>query len=211
MWTAAIGLSIVLAVLAWRYARTNARHRPIAALVTFSVADNVLRQALTLANAPAYAAAHGAPLTGWARAAFHADELLVLGWPAGLAGVAALVLLEEPHRRRAAAAAGGVWGLAALGLALAYPGVRGALLGRCYLAADLVALAAVVACGVSWWRRRLRPSLIEGSVLVLCAVELGAVVQWAPFGVTGWVWQITMYFMGYGTLAVLHGGELCST
>jgi len=211
MWTAAIGLSILLAALAWRYAHIHPRHRPTAAFITAILAVNIARRVLALANAPAYAAAHGAPLTGWARANFHLDELLQLAWPSGLAGVAALVLLEEPHRRRAAAAAGGAWGLAALGLALAYPGVRGAVLGRCYLAAELVAVAAVVACGVSWWQRRLRPSLIEGSVLVLCAVELGAVVQWAPFGPMGRVWQLTTYFIGYGALAVLHGGELCSS
>lgn len=119
------------------------------------------------------------------------------------------MLLEEPHRRRAAVAAGGAWGLAAVGLALTYPLTRGAVLGRCYLGAELVALATMLACGVTWGRRRAHPSLVEGSILVLIAIELTALAQWSPFG-RGWAWQLTGYFLGYVVLVVLHGVELWS-
>ena len=203
MWFSTLVLELVLAMLAWRYAATCPRHRPAAVLLSVEVAANVVRQALALLNAPAYAAAHGAPLTGLGRAFFHTDEALFLAWPFGLAAVAALVFLEEPHRRRVAALVGSMWGLSAL----AYPMIRGPLLGRVYLAVELTSLATILASGWSWWQRWERPSLVEGSVIILGAVELGAVIQWSPFG-KGWDAQVTSYLVGYATLILFHGGEL---
>jgi len=207
LWAASIALQMALAALAWRYASAHPRHRAAAALLSWMVVRAVLGQVLAIVNAPAYVAAQGAPLTGWPRAVFHLDELLQLSWPAGLAAVACLVLLEEPHRRRAAAAAGASWALAWLVLVLGYPTIRRALLGRVYLALELVALATVITAAVSWWRRRPEPSLVEGSVGVLWVSGFVALLRWSPFN--GWDWQLTAYLLGYGTLAVLHGGEVC--
>jgi len=38
-------------------------------------------------------------------------------------------------------------------------------------------------------------------------VEIGAAIGWSPFG-KGWEWQATTYFVGYGALTFVHGGEL---
>jgi hypothetical protein len=197
----------VLVALVWRSAALEPRHRPVAAVVVGNLIADVVRRGLALLNAPAYAAAHGAPLTGLGRALFHADEALFLAWPFGLAALAALVFLEEPHRRRVAALVGSMWGLSSLALALAYPMFRGPALGRVYLAVELTSLAAIIASGWSWWQRWEKPSLVEGSVIILGTVELGAVIQWSPFG-KGWDAQVTSYLVGYATLILFHGGEL---
>jgi hypothetical protein len=205
----AMGLSLALCGLAWQYASASARHRPVALFLSAQLLADVVRRVLAILNAPAYVRAAGAPLTGLGRLNFHVDELLQLTWPASLAAVAALVWLEEPARRRVGIACGLAWALAGSALILGYPTIRRAVLGRCYLAAELVGLATVIVCGVSWWRRREEPSLIDGSIMVLGGIELAALVRWSPFG-AGWDWQATAYCMGYGVLAVLHGGELWS-
>ena len=192
MWPFSIALSMLLAVLAWRFTGLHTRHRPAAVFITLGLVADVVGQAMIawVINPARAQRPVGAPLVGIARAAFHIDEVCVLAWPFGLAAVAALVVLEEPHRRRVTALVGSMWGLSALALALAYPMIRGPLLGRVYLAVELTSLATIVASGWSWWQRWEKPSLVEGSVIILGAVELGAVIQWSPFG-KGWDAQVT--------------------
>jgi hypothetical protein len=207
LWTATVGLMMVVAALAARYAVDRPRHRPFVALLAVTIFSTLVRQGIATLNEPAYAAAHGAPLEGIARLRFHVGQLLFLSWPLGLALVAVLVFLEPPQRRRIAALCAALWPLSALCLALTYPTVRQALLGRVYLTAELLSLAAVLAAGVAWWRRREEPSLVEGSVGVLFCVALVGTLRWSPFR-QGWDWQATSYICGYAALTFLHMGEL---
>jgi hypothetical protein len=207
MWTATIGLAMLLAPLAWRYASANVRHRPVAALLTLNVTLAVIRRALAILNEPAYAAAHGTPLTGLARLNFHLDEALFLAWPCGFAIVSALVFLPDSARRWASVCGVVIWVLGGLTLALGYPAIRGPVLGRVYLAAELAAILSLLACGAAWWRRREMPSLVEGSMMVLGAIEITVIIGWGPFG-KGWEWQAIAYLLGYAVLAFLHGGEV---
>lgn len=83
---------------------------------------------------------------------------------------------------------------------------RRLLLSRCYLAAELLALAVVAAAGVAWWSRREPPTITEGSVLVLACVELGAVVAYQN-PVLGWSVAQVFGVVAYATLTALHLGE----
>ena len=207
MWMAGIVACFVAAALAWRCAAMHPRHRPIALFLFSQLAADVARRALALLNAPAYAAAAGAPLEGWARIRFHGDELLHLSWPAGLVATSALVFLDGPWRRRVAALAGLAGALGAVALALAYPAVRRDRLATVYALGDLVAVATVVALALPWIRRRLWPSIAELSILILLALELVALLRWSPFHL-GWDWQARAYTTAYLVLAALFGGEL---
>lgn len=207
MWIAAIGLMMALAALAWRYAGARAPHRAVAALLTLDLLTSVVRQGLALLNAPAYEAAHGAPLVGAARLNFHLDEALYLTGPAGLAAVAAVVFLEESARKRAVRVVVGTWILVSAVLAASYPVIRRDLLARVYLVVELVTIATVGAAWWSAWRRRVMPSLVEGSVMVLAATKFGAALYWSPFA-RGWDWQMIANMTGYSALLVLHCGEV---
>jgi hypothetical protein len=203
-----VSVSALLVALAWQYAGTWPRHRPVAVFLSVALAADLVHWALgAFVLQPARAMLGTAPYGGIARAAFHVQQGTVLAWPFGLAALAAWVFLEEPLRRHGAVLAGALWTLSSLGLALAYPAIRGDVLGRAYLAVELAALAAVIATGVGWWQRVERPSLVEGTVIILGAVELGAILQWSPF-VRGWEPQVIAYFVAYGALIFVHMGEL---
>ena len=60
---------------------------------------------------------------------------------------------------------------------------------------------------ISWSARRVRPTLTEGTVLVLGLIEIGHVLAWTdPF--RGWDLPTGLYLVAYGALAVVHAGEL---
>lgn len=199
-----VALAGVLSVLAWRVAWERREHRPIAWFVTANlVADLALWLLTTRVLVPAREALGGAPFFGWARVAFHANQLAVLVWPAGIAATSAATLAQ----RRA-------WPvsvcLAAVSvvLALAYPTVRGALLGRVYFGLELAALFLAVGLAVVWWCRRDEPTFTTDSCGVLVLAQVGVAIHWSPFD-KGWDWQATTIIGAYMVLTFLHAGELC--
>jgi hypothetical protein len=204
MWSAAVLVKAAAAALAWRSGRDRPGHRPVGLLLSVGVVADLVRRAISVLALEPFRAANGAaPFAGSARLAFHLEQVLFLAWPAGLVAVALVTLA---HRRPWGAFAAQL--AANLGLAAAYPAIRGAMLAKAYLGLELVALAAVVGAGLVWWSRRERPSLTEGSTLLLGFVEFGAIIAYRqPFG-AGWAWAQVIYFIAFGTLVVLHLGEL---
>jgi hypothetical protein len=184
-------------------ARNRALHRAVALLLAGGVVADLARHALAVGVLAPARALGNTPFTGAARVAFHLEQTLFLAWPAGLAAIGLVVLAG---RRPWPAVAGHA--LATVGLALTYPAFRGPALASVYLSLELVALGAFAAAALAWWGRRERPSLTEGSVLLLGFVELGAVVAYRqPFG-AGWEWAQVIYLVAFSTLIGLHLGEL---
>lgn len=203
MWIFSIVLSGVLAALAWQVARVRPRHGAVASLVTLGLVADVVRRALALfVFDPARATFGRAAFAGSTRALFHLDEALFMAWPFGLAALGAVVFLERPRRVLMAVAV--TYGASVTALAVGYPALRGAALARAYTAAELAALAVVAASGAAWWRRRERPDLTVGSVMVIAGIDFGSVFAWR----TGWDFAVVLYAVSCGALIFLHLGEL---
>lgn len=118
--------------------------------------------------------------------------------------VARAVARGERHRGRVVGFVAALWGLTTLAVAVAYPVVRRAVWGRCYLAIELAAVASMVGMAWGWWPRRRAATLTEGTLLVWIPVEAVALVQWEPFAGIGWAWQGVVYLVGFGALVYLH-------
>lgn len=202
-------LEVALAVLAWWIARARRAHRPVAVVVSAALAADLVHWALAaLVLAPARVALGVAPYAGWSRLAFHAQQACFLAWPALLAGLGAVVFLDERAARRGVRAIAVIYGAAVLVLAIAYPSVRGLALARAYVGAELAGLFAVVGAGVVWWRRREAATLTEGTVMTLGAFHVGAVVAArAPWG-AGWDFAVIVLAFTYGALILVHLSEL---
>ncbi|WP_437800190.1 hypothetical protein [Sorangium sp. So ce693] len=145
-------LSALATVLACVVARHRPEHRPIALLLGYGFASDVVRRVIRLGVlAPARAEVAGAPFTGWVRFAFHIESALFVGWMAGVAALAVFIF----GRRRP-------WGVLAVYvvvvavLAAGYPTFRGELLGKAYLALELAALCTSVGCLLLWFLGRER-------------------------------------------------------
>jgi hypothetical protein len=140
-------ISALATVLACVVARHRPEHRPIALLLGYGLASDVVRRVIRLGVlAPARAELAGAPFTGWARIAFHGEVALFVGW---MAGVAALAVFVFGRRRPWGVLA--VYVVAVAVLAAGYPTFRGELLGKAYLALELAALCTSVGCLLLWF------------------------------------------------------------
>lgn len=91
-------------------------------------------------------ARHPRPFVGWARAAFHAEQSLFIGWPFGLAALLA-VLFRRPDAREwpRLATYSTAWATTCALLASRYPELRGASLGETYGQIEAALLCAAVA------------------------------------------------------------------
>lgn len=117
-----------------------------------------------------------------------------------------------PCLKRRPWAVGAVWALVSIALTVGYPTLRGAVLARCYTAAELGSLLIGVGCFASWLpRRRERlPGLHTTVVTLLLAVGLGGLVvgPWR-FGIFDqWVLAQIAYAIVYAVIFVLEGGFL---
>ncbi|MFT3765461.1 MAG: hypothetical protein QM820_08105 [Minicystis sp.] len=201
----AFALHVGAAVLAGVGARGRAEHRPFALFLgAMAIAAAVRWVLLTWWVVPFQATFPDVPLTGGALLAAHADTALFLAWPAGIAATAVAVYL----RRRPWIVAG-AWAVAAIAIAAAYPSTRGDVLRRCYLAAELVALAVSFGAIGTWARLRESVTLTRACVLLLVLFEMSTLLgPWLgdPFS-TWWKAQI-LYAMLYGGLIAIQGGSL---
>lgn len=204
-WTITIAASIVAAVLAWLVAKRRPEHRPVALLISLSLFADVVRRALELyVIVPARTASLGAPLTGWPRAAGHLDAALFVAWPASLAAVALLVFSRRRPWPVLAA-----WVLLVVVLVAGYPAIRGDVLRRAYLGAQLAALAVAVGAGVTWAWRREAFGLTRGAVALIVGVELLLLFgAWRGNVFTTWDIVQGSYTTLYAGIAVLQGVSL---
>jgi hypothetical protein len=146
---ALIAAAIGAAVLA----RKRSDYRPIGVFLGAVACANFLRAALAaLVFNPERAAMRAAgldpalvPFTGGARVAACVEVAAFLVWSAGLAAVTIAVYL-----RRRPWSVGVAWALGSAAIAYAYPFTRGDVLRKCYLAAELAALAVAVGVIITW-------------------------------------------------------------
>ena len=200
-----LALLAALTIVSWWLATHRAEHRSVALFLAFCLGSDLARWLLmALVLSPAHKRFGDAPFTGWYRAACDLDAALFLAWHAGLAALALWVFL----RRRPWPVAV-VWALAVAALAVMYPTTRGAVLQRCYLAAELGTLSFVAGCYVMWWWRREKPTFTNFCTVLLSSGEVALLI--GPYSrniFTSWDIAQAMYATVYVVLLALHGGML---
>jgi hypothetical protein len=207
LWTVGVLLAGVATALAWLVARERPDYHSVAALLTVGFISDLARQALRIAVfLPARERFAGAPYTGWTRIAADADNALVLAYPAAIVAVALWVFL----RRRPWLVAVG-WAVSVAALAVAYPATRGAVLSRCYLGAELVAIAVTVGAAVTWFWRREPPTLTHAVTLLIGASEAATLLPFRKGLFTSWTLAQAAYVTMYVILIVLQGGAVCGS
>lgn len=196
-------LSGTVMVLAWVVAHREPAHRLIAVLFTAALGSDLARRALrVLVLTPARARGGGEPFTGIARVACDLDNALFLSWPASLVAVSLWIFARRRPWPALAA-----WGAAVIALGLLYPATRGVLLQRCYLGADLAAVAVGIGSIAIWIRRRAWPELRHRSVMLVLAAECATLIgPWRVGPFARWDLAQVMYAALYAVLVVLHGG-----
>jgi hypothetical protein len=196
-------LSALATVLALNVARKRREHRPVAALLAFGLLSDLARWPLRAwVLLPAHERFGTEPLQGGARLAFHVDQALFLAYPAAVAALAIGIFL----RRRPWAVAI-VWAATIGVLAAMYPATRGALLRRCYLAAELASLTLAVGSFITWVWKRETPTLTHGCVMLIAGIELAMLI--GPYRLniySDWDIAAAMYSTMYVALAILNGG-----
>jgi hypothetical protein len=191
--------------LAWAVARKRPQHRSVAALLTFGLAADVVRQVLQwVVLVPAYAALAGAPATGWVRVAGHVEQALFLAYPAALAGTMLWIYIA---RRPWPVAIGYV--ITALALVASYPALRGEPLGKIYLGFQLACVAVMVGAFVHWVLFRKNPPTPSHFVVALMSVVEIANVTVGPWRVglfDRWNLAQLGYCMLYAALILVQWG-----
>lgn len=200
-------MAAVATALAWVVSRVRPAHRPVASLLAFGLGADILRRALRLlVLAPAYAALHGAPATGWVRVAAHVDQALFLAWPAGLAAVTMWIYLA---RRPWPVVIGYV--LTEAGLIASYPAVRGEMLRKAYLGFQLACLMVAVGSFLHWAVfRKNPPTVTHWLVALMMTAEIVGVAAgpWRLGFFARWDLAQVIYGMLYSMLVLIQLGWL---
>jgi hypothetical protein len=199
----AIVALMTAAVTAVMVARVRRDHLPFALFVGWIAFVTILR-AFNTAWFIQIRPPGSPPFTGVARVAFHIDQAAELSSAAGLA-VVAIVLCAK--RRTLAVLPGLTWLAAVAYLATHYPEVRGDSLRRFYLAAELAALAVVIASIISLWWQRGGMTPARQCLFCCVAVDVGTLF------VGAWRWGLweqwslnqVAYMMLYVVLTVYQG------
>src|SRR5262249_45015990 len=154
-------------------------HRPVAALLTFGLAADVVRQVLQwFVLAPAYGTLAGAPATGWIRVVTHVDQALFLAYPAALA---ATMLWIYIGRRPWLLMVG--YAIATLIIVASYPGLRGAPLVEVCFGFQLACSLVMVGAFAHWVLFRSNPPAPSHFVVALMSVVEIANVSVGPWRV----------------------------
>lgn len=155
---------------AWLLARRDPRHRPVRNGLLMAAACMLVREALHVTLL------HGGPYAGWARTAFHVEELTRLAAaavPAWMAWAALRKFPPGPNARAVTIVLAGagllIWGHLVAG----YPDVRSLPLDAReqwlrlrYLGAEVASLFVTLLAVVSWARRRGWRSVCSSCVFV---------------------------------------------
>jgi len=198
-----LALSTIVTILAWMVARRRPDHRPIALFLTVALAADLARWPLRLfVLLPAHDRFGSASFSGWWRVAGHLESALFLTWSAGIAAVAQVVFVRRRFWPVVAA-----WAIFVALLAIGYPTIRGAVLARFYLGAELVALAVAIGALVQWfWTEE--PSGIQHTiVMLLIGVDLVVVIAgaWRHGIFASWNLAQISYSVLYFLLLALNG------
>lgn len=195
-------LAIVAAALSYATARTRPPFRPVAWLLTFQIAADLIRLPLREMVLMPRLRLDTSPLTGWLRVAAHAESALFIGWRVGIAALAVWVF----GRRRP-------WGVAAAyvavvaALAAGYPTVRGDLLQRAYLAIELAVLCVSIGFALQWLSRRepwTPETLVTGLIIALeAAMITGGPYRFVIFSAWDRAWAILLVM--YAGLIIVEG------
>jgi len=201
---ASVALAAGSAVLA---ARRRADHRPAAAALCILLVANLA--AIPLAS-NALLPPHADPWGGWMRVLVYLDGAVQLSSDATVAGLALAITVNRP--KRAVAAVAGVWALASVALAMAYPSpmVRGASLQKIYFAADLAGVLVAFGTIGSWifQRKAPRPVLWVATLITLSdlAVLLDPLSPWRGAQlVDRYEFAQVMLILLYVSLAIYQG------
>lgn len=169
---ARLGLAAA-ALLAWRVARPSCspHFRPVAATLSAAFAADGARAMLhCLVLGPARAAGR-VPYVGLERAAFHAEELLWLAFPA-----ISVALAFEVFHRRVSRCVWAAWLTTWAVLAIAYPTLRGDALLRVYLAAHLVSIGVQLVLAGAFFVHRGVPGLTHRVALALFCSDIALLI-----------------------------------
>lgn len=114
------------------------------------------------------------PFTGWHRAAFHLDQLGVVGWNAGLVAVTMLAFFDRrsPPIRWPLVHVAGVALSAWCVLVATYPAMRGARLERAYTQIELLTVLTCLAVAAVAWSRDQWFGIAARSASVLVVAEI---------------------------------------
>jgi hypothetical protein len=179
LFVALVAAEISVLVGAFRLARAERDARAVVLFASFAIVNDTAIEALHrfLFTDPDHPLRVAVALYGWpARAAYHVETALVLGWPLLLAGCAWRTFAGLRSRRVTDALAG-AWLGGAIGLAAIWPlpiGQTAPTLHAFHLGAALVAMAAIPA----GWGREWQGA--HAVFVVLVPVEL-AVAAVGPF------------------------------
>jgi hypothetical protein len=194
---------VALSAIAVGWVRED--YRPVAIFLSFGCSADWMRRALALGPL----AAPG-PYAGAARAAFHLEQALFLAWPAGLCAL--MVWLFLGRRPRLVALVALAYACVVGACVLGYPALRGPLLRRAYLGADIVALCVCTGATIDWVRLLApgeRVRLPQASAAYLFGMEV-VVLFGAFFGdlFTTWDRAQLAHVLFYPALLLLQGGAL---
>jgi hypothetical protein len=183
-WTLYI-LAALAAALAWVVARRRPAYLPIAGLLTFQIATDLIRLGLReLVFMPHYPKLGGAPATGWLRVAAHVEQTLFIGWRVGIAALAVWFFGKRKPWALLAA-----YAITEVILIAGYPTIRGELLQRAYLGIELAVLCVSIGFFIRWYFGR-APWTLEHVVVGLIIALEAAMVTGGPYrGIIWFAWD----------------------
>lgn len=200
--------STLATALAWAVVRSRPAHWPLAALLTFGLASDIMRRALkAYVLVPGYAILGQSPATGWLRVAGIADQAVFLAWPAALAAVTLWIYLRRGPGLVALGYLAGVLGIAVFG----YPAIRGELLRKAYLGIELACLAITTGAFLHWIAfRKDPPTTTHWMILLMVGTEVTGIIAgpWRLGLFTTWSLAQTGYCIQYALLIAIQGALL---
>jgi hypothetical protein len=202
-------LSALATVLAWAVAKSRLEeHRPIAALLTFGLASDLMQRALK-ANVltPGYATLGKAPATGWLLVARDADHALFLAWPAALAAVVLWIYLKRRPWPIVLGYAAVVIGVVVLG----YPAIRGDQLRTPYLGFQLACVTVAIGAFLHWIGfRKDPPRATHWMAILMVGTEVVGIMAgpWRLGVFTTWTLAQIGYCIQYVVLIAIQGAVL---
>jgi hypothetical protein len=198
-------LSALATVLAWAVCKGRAEHRPVATLLTFGLASDLVQRALKAhLLTPGYAALGRAPATGWLLVARDVDHSLFLAWPAGLAAMVLWVYLKRRPWPILLGYAAAVLVIVVLG----YPEIRGEQLRSPFLGFQLACLTLAIGAFLHWIAfRKDPPSATHWMAILMVGTEAVGIIAgpWRLGLFTSWNLAQIGYCIQYTALSAIQG------